>query len=98
MPHELMPSSGVLGRHDGSGSPAPTSLCYAPQDAFAPKRRATAAQRRVGCQIAIGVLTLMVAAVWILYFGDNRWRVRFHHGVRLPASAREIHCWGTTAF
>src|SRR5207302_3919072 len=31
-------------------------------------------------------------------FGDNRWRVWYHHGVHVPASARSFRCRGSTAY
>lgn len=59
--------------------------------------------RRRAKRWVIGILTtgfvfLLLILVGILYVSQNRWRVIWHHGMSLPASAREFECTGCTAF
>ena len=76
-------------------------LPYATPPMRQPKPPLTPEQRRFRKRIArmmLVVLLLVVGLTYVLYIGDNRWRVRWHHGVNLPSSARQFQCGGQTAF
>lgn len=67
------------------GTPAPK-----PQ----PRPECVRRRRRVCWTVA----TVGLVVFYVLYLGDNRWRVRYHHAVKVPSSARDFRCSGLTAF
>jgi hypothetical protein len=91
--------------HNNSGTSPAAELSYAKPDLPAPSRTLSPAELRrrqriaaVRRRIAILLLPLLAALIYVLFMGDNRWRVRYHHGVYPPPSARDFHCQGATAF